>query len=212
MHTGMDLKLSLGDSVVAAWDGVVRMAKKNYYAYGNTVVIRHANGLETLYAHLSKINIQENQPVKAGDLIGYAGRTGRATTEHLHFETRFLYEHFNPNLIIDFTAFSLRSDTLYVRNRTFSNTSLADNLHTITTKDADSLTKDAPLATLSDETVPIQKTTQAPAKNTDTYIVKQGDTLYAISRKMNIRVDELCRLNHIKQESILRIGQKIKLK
>jgi len=83
------------------FDGMVRMAK--WYAdYGNLVVIRHPNGLETVYSHLSEIFVEPFQIVESGEAIGLAGRTGRATTDHLHFEFRFLYEHFDPNFLIDF--------------------------------------------------------------------------------------------------------------
>jgi murein DD-endopeptidase MepM/ murein hydrolase activator NlpD len=101
MHTGIDLRQRPTDSIFAVFDGMVRMAK--WYAdYGNLVVIRHPNGLETVYSHLSKIFVEPYQSVQSGEAIGLAGRTGRATTDHLHFEFRFLYEHFDPNLLIDF--------------------------------------------------------------------------------------------------------------
>ncbi len=212
MHTGMDIKQKLGDSIVAAWDGIVRMASKNYYAYGGTVVIRHSNGLETLYAHLSNINVKENQHVKAGELIGLAGRTGRATTEHLHFETRFLYEHFDPRTIIDFTTFSLNADTLYVNKGKFSNTSphihdLRDNEQTPETKLIADNTSGEENQSLQDIIV-IEEKKQI---HTDIYIVKKGDTLYAIAKKNNVNIKDLCQINNITQESILRIGQKLKL-
>ena len=93
-HSGADIKTR------AAFDGVVRMSKP-YYAYGNLVVIRHANGLETIYSHNCKNLVRSGDVVKAGQPIGLTGRTGRATTEHVHFETRINGQHFNPNLIFD---------------------------------------------------------------------------------------------------------------
>lgn len=111
IHTGIDLKQRLKDTIFAAFDGMVRMAK-NYSSYGNVIVIRHPNGLETVYSHLSELLVKPYQSVKAGELIGLAGRTGRATTEHLHFEIRFFYEHFNPSLLIDFENQCLRSDRI----------------------------------------------------------------------------------------------------
>jgi len=108
MHTGIDIKLAMNDPVYAAFDGMVRMAK-DYGTYGKVVVIRHDNGLETLYSHLNSIAVRLNQRVKAGDRIGGGGRTGNATTEHLHFETRFMGEPFNPRLIIDFDVCALKS-------------------------------------------------------------------------------------------------------
>ena len=216
MHTGMDIKQNLGDSIVAAWDGVVRMASKSYYGYGGTIVIRHANGLETLYSHLSALDVEENQTVKAGDLIGRAGRTGRATTEHLHFETRFLYEHFDPRTIIDFNTFSLSADTLYVQKGKFraSNIALVED---ITSTDSNSIASDSLSMLLQDTNVvktstPEQKETEPPMKmNPQIYIVKKGDTLYSISKKYNMSVHDLCKLNNLTNETILNIGQELKI-
>ena len=95
----------------AAFDGVVRMSKP-YYAYGNLVVIRHANGLETIYSHNCKNLVRSGDVVKAGQPIGLTGRTGRATTEHVHFETRINGQHFNPNLIFDLKERKLRKECI----------------------------------------------------------------------------------------------------
>lgn len=99
-HSGVDLKTYANDTIVAAFDGIVRMAKP-YAAYGNVIVIRHYNGLETVYSHNSKNLVKVGERVKAGDPIGLTGRTGRATTEHLHFEVRINGQHFNPNEVFD---------------------------------------------------------------------------------------------------------------
>ena len=85
---------------------------KPYYAYGNIVVIRHANGLETLYSHNFKNLVKAGDVVKAGQAIGLTGRTGRATTEHVHFETRINGQHFNPNLIFDLKERTLRKELI----------------------------------------------------------------------------------------------------
>lgn len=118
IHTGTDIKLKLNDEVYSAFDGVVRMAKR-YSGYGNIVVIRHPNGLETVYSHLNKIKVKVNQEVKAGDLVGLGGRTGRATTTHLHFETRFLGQPFNPEKLLDFESYTLKTDTFVIDKNTF---------------------------------------------------------------------------------------------
>lgn len=118
IHAGTDIKLNMNDEVVAAFDGVVRMAKR-YSGYGNLVVIRHANGLETCYGHLNKIKVKVNQEVKAGDLIGLGGRTGRASTTHLHFETRFLGDAFNSQKLLDYDNFTLKADTFIIDKNTF---------------------------------------------------------------------------------------------
>ncbi|MDD6080844.1 MAG: M23 family metallopeptidase [bacterium] len=102
-HSGVDIKTKPNDTIVAAFDGLVRMAKP-YAAYGNLIVIRHYNGLETAYSHNSKNLVKPGDRVKAGQPIALTGRTGRATTAHLHFETRLNGEHFNPNMVFNFTT------------------------------------------------------------------------------------------------------------
>lgn len=110
-HSGTDIKTCAKDTIRAAFDGVVRMSKP-YYAYGNLVVIRHANGLETLYSHNFKNLVKSGDIVKAGQPIALTGRTGRATTEHVHFETRINGEHFNPNLIFNLKERTLRKECI----------------------------------------------------------------------------------------------------
>lgn len=112
-HHGVDLGLKTGDLIYAAWDGVVRYAQWNKSGYGNCVVVRHRNGLETLYAHLSKISVSPNQYVSSGDLIGLGGSTGRSTGPHLHFEIRYKDFSINPELIIDYSTRSLKLDTFH---------------------------------------------------------------------------------------------------
>lgn len=102
MHNGLDIKVYIGDTIRAAFDGRVRMVKYERRGYGKYVVIRHDNGLETIYGHLSKQIVAEDEYVKAGDPIGLGGNTGRSTGSHLHFETRFLGEVINPEFMFDF--------------------------------------------------------------------------------------------------------------
>lgn len=110
-HSGADIKTRANDTIRCAFDGVVRMAKP-YSAYGNVVVVRHSGGLETIYSHNSKNFVKSGDAVKAGQPIGLTGRTGRATTEHLHFETRINGQHFNPNIIFDLEKGILRKDCI----------------------------------------------------------------------------------------------------
>jgi len=117
-HYGMDIQLSMGDTVRAAFDGVVRISKWGW-GYGNCIVIRHNNGLETLYGHLSASKVVANQPVKAGDVIGLGGSTGRSTGPHLHFEIRYLGVPINPTTLIDFTNYCVLKDTVYLTKRNF---------------------------------------------------------------------------------------------
>mgnify|MGYP002522695444 CR=1 FL=1 len=110
-HAGVDLKTKPNDNILAAFDGVVTRSS-TYFGYGLCIVIKHANGLETLYSHQSKNLVKVGDKVKAGQIIGLTGRTGRATTEHLHFETHFKGRRFNPNLIFDHTSKQLQQATL----------------------------------------------------------------------------------------------------
>ena len=108
-HSGADLKTCAGDTIRAAFSGVVRMSKP-YAAYGNVVVIRHSNGLETIYSHNVKNLVQSGDWVLAGQPVALTGRTGRATTEHLHFETRINGQHFNPDLIFNLKEGTVRKE------------------------------------------------------------------------------------------------------
>ncbi|MCQ2296976.1 MAG: RNA polymerase factor sigma-54 [Bacteroidales bacterium] len=112
-HRGVDIRLKTGEPVHAAFNGVVRIAR-SMGGYGNLIVIRHYNGLETVYGHLSKINVKPMQIVAAGQVIGLGGSTGHSTGPHLHFEVRFQYEPFDPEWILDFSNYSLRTRRLYL--------------------------------------------------------------------------------------------------
>ncbi len=118
-HYGIDIDLETGDEVVAAFDGKVRIAKKSV-SYGNVIVIRHNNGLETYYAHLSKINVEIDQTVYAGQSIGLGGNTGRSRGSHLHFEVRYLGQPINPTEMISFENKKLISDTFCLSKSTFN--------------------------------------------------------------------------------------------
>ena len=116
MHKGIDLKVLKGDTIRSAFDGKVRIKAYERRGYGYYVVIRHPNGLETIYGHLSKILVSENQIVRAGETIGLGGNTGRSTGSHLHFETRFLGQAINPAEIIDFENGVPHQDQYVFRN------------------------------------------------------------------------------------------------
>ncbi len=110
-HSGVDLKTCANDTIVSAFDGIVRLAKP-YYAYGNVIVVRHYNGLETVYSHNSKNLVKPGDYVKAGQPIALTGRTGRATTEHLHLEFRIDGQHFNPNIVFNLQERKLNDQCL----------------------------------------------------------------------------------------------------
>ncbi len=119
-HYGIDIRLAKGDSVRAAFDGIVRVLQFDKHGYGKVIVIRHLNGLETLYGHLSRELVSVNQKVCAGQVIGLGGSTGHSTGSHLHFETRFFGEPFNPHDVIDFDTYKLKHDTLVLTKDNFS--------------------------------------------------------------------------------------------
>lgn len=112
-HHGVDIGLPVGEPVHCAFSGIVRVATR-MGGYGNCIVVRHPNGLETLYGHLSKINVKPDQQVEVGEVIGLGGNTGNSTGPHLHFECRFLYQTFDPEWILDFTNYSLRTRRLHL--------------------------------------------------------------------------------------------------
>lgn len=113
-HNGIDIDLNKGDKVSAAFDGMVRVAKK-FGGFGNVVIIRHYNGLETVYAHLSKIKVKPGQVVVAGQVVGLGGNTGHSTGSHLHFEVRFKGVPVNPKYLISFNEQKLLCNELVIK-------------------------------------------------------------------------------------------------
>lgn len=118
-HKGLDLRLKTGDTVRSAFCGVVRYARYNRGGYGNLVIVRHYNGLETFYAHLSKLKVQVNQVVKAGDPVGLGGSTGRSRGPHLHFEVRYRDVPVDPRRIVDLDSCMLIANVFPVRKEVF---------------------------------------------------------------------------------------------
>ena len=116
-HYGIDLKVNIGDTVLCAFSGKVRIINYENRGYGNYIVVRHDNGLETVYAHLSQVLVTLNQNLKCGDLIALAGNTGRSTGPHLHFETRYLGNAINPAHIIDFEAGDVIEDNYLITKK-----------------------------------------------------------------------------------------------
>lgn len=121
MHRGVDLDLNTGDTVYAAFNGRVRIVNFERRGYGKYVVIRHDNGLETVYGHFSKHLVTRNQYVKAGEPIGLGGNTGRSYGSHLHFETRYLGVAINPAAIIDFDNAVVHTDVFTFNKTTYQN-------------------------------------------------------------------------------------------
>ncbi|MEI6173467.1 MAG: peptidoglycan DD-metalloendopeptidase family protein [Bacteroidota bacterium] len=140
-HKGLDIKLNRGDTVVAAFDGVVRYAKYNRGGFGNLVIIRHYNGLETYYGHLSKINVKINQIVKSGESIALGGSSGRSRGPHLHFEVRYKDVPLDPLRMIDFDNKKLISNNFPVTKRVFYPNDFVPNALVIRIKKGDTVGK-----------------------------------------------------------------------
>jgi murein DD-endopeptidase MepM/ murein hydrolase activator NlpD len=114
MHKGTDIKVQIGDSIRSAWDGQIRIVGWDPQGYGYYVVVRHDNGLETIYGHLSSPLVDEYQRIYAGEVLGLGGNTGRSTGSHLHWEIRYLGEAMNPASFVDFSTGQLKNKEEYV--------------------------------------------------------------------------------------------------
>lgn len=193
MHNGLDIKVYIGDTIRAAFDGKVRMVKYERRGYGKYVVIRHDNGLETIYGHLSKQIVKENEYVKAGDPIGLGGNTGRSTGSHLHFETRFLGEVINPEFMFDFPKQDIVADSyLFIHNANrypYQRTRALADL-----KSGKKIESSESSAASEGAAIRYHK-------------IRKGDTLGRISRLYHVSIDRLCQMNGIKRTTTLRIGQ-----
>ena len=224
-HEGIDIKVYIGDTIRAAFDGKVRICAFNGRGYGYYLVVRHPNGLETLYGHLSKQLVRKDQIVRAGEPIGLGGNTGRSSGSHLHFETRLLGQPINPALIFDFEHQDVTGD-FYVVRHAISKGHSAMASRSVSRIEQENLQKDkastAASAAEEDTTIP-SEVEETPAAVSTTpkqqkhararsvsHSVKSGDTLYSIARKHGTTVEKLCKLNGIKRTTSLRIGQKIK--
>ena len=207
-HKGLDIKVYIGDTIRAAFPGKVRVVRYEAGGYGNFVVIRHHNGLETIYGHMSKHLVKPDQDVKAGDPIGLGGNTGRSTGSHLHFETRLCGVALNPALMFDFRNQDVVGDYYLFRKNTYSKESAqATRLRgvggsSVAMEDQLDMPGSASAATAAK---------QAPrAATTRLHKVKKGETLYSIARKRHTTVDAICKLNRISKNTRLKMGQILK--
>lgn len=188
-HNGIDIDLETGDTVRAAFDGKIRYAKYNEAGFGNLVVIRHPNGLETFYAHLSKHLTVPNQVVKAGDPIGLGGNTGHSRGSHLHFETRFYDAPMNPEEVIDFKKKEVQSENLFVHKGLFR-----------------------PGASSSHSSGHSASSGSSSSSGKSYHKIRSGDTLGAIARRNRTTVSKLCQLNGIRPTTTLHIGKTLRIR
>ncbi|MCM1035076.1 MAG: M23 family metallopeptidase [Paludibacter sp.] len=177
-HYGTDVKVLVGDTIRCSWDGQVRIVKYDPKGYGNYVVVRHDNGLETVYAHMSRVLVEENERIYSGEILGLGGNTGRSTGSHLHYEIRYLGNAINPELFVD-----------------FSKGELCDSTHLITKTNTFYHQRQ------------LKEMQQAKY-----YVVKAGDSLSVIARRYGTSVSAICRLNGIKESSVIRIGQRLRVR
>ncbi len=221
MHKGLDVKVYIGDTIVSAFDGKVRIVKYEPNGYGNYVVIRHNNGLETVYGHLSKHLVVENQKVRAGQPIGLGGNTGRSTGSHLHFETRLLGIAINPAFMFDFPNQDVKADKYVFRRSehvaqagTTQKAAAAPQKPVATSAPAKAAAPVAPATqkTATVSTRPAETVSAKPvAAAQNTWLVKRGDTLYSIATKNGMSVEQLCRKNGIPTSYNIQIGEVLKL-
>jgi len=183
-HYGTDIKLQTGDTVVAAFDGKVRVEQYERRGYGNYLVLRHPNGLETVYGHLSRFLVSEEETVSAGQPIALGGNTGRSHGSHLHFECRFLGQAIDPSDIVDFDNFCAYDDSFLFQKSKINELSVHNSNYY---KYAD-------------------KFTTSNRHSFSYYRVRSGDTLSKIALKYRVPVKQICRLNGLKPTSKLKVG------
>ncbi|MDE6578566.1 MAG: peptidoglycan DD-metalloendopeptidase family protein [Muribaculaceae bacterium] len=193
MHKGIDLQIKSNDTIYAAFDGKVRLTNYEAKGYGNYVILRHPNGLETVYGHLNKHLVKPDQVVKAGQPIGLGGSTGRSTGPHLHFETRFMGYAINPAAIFDFANHTTHTDTYTFDKRTYTQ---ARNY--------------APANTLAKAEK--ENPYRAADSERESYTVRKGDTLSSIAKSYGLSATSLRKINGMTNTDVIKVGQVLKLK
>ena len=219
-HKGLDIKVYIGDTIRAAFSGKIRVVRYEAKGYGNYVVIRHNNGLETIYGHLSKHLVRENQTVRAGDPIGLGGNTGRSTGSHLHFETRLCGVALNPALFFDFRNQDVTGDYYVFRRSTMDRESAkataarGQKVSSYTKEEVyggkRNTTTSAPVAVVTEAAAPAPRPANRPT-GIKHHQVEAGETIYSIARKYDMPVEKLQQINGLGSSTRLRTGQMIVL-
>lgn len=227
-HRGIDLDLVTGDNIKVVMDGKVRFAKY-YGGFGNCVVVRHNNGLETIYAHMSKILVKPNDYVYSGQVIGKGGNTGRSYGSHLHFEARYKNHAIHPEYLFDFegtknftapqvvvTDFwldarkhrSYKKSKINVRNQTLYSQNNSTNFKKTEVNPENSLTKSSQSQGLKKD----QNLSTVLRKEQEIFHkVERGETLAIIAKQYSLTVTQLCELNNINKSAVLKVGQQLKV-
>ena len=217
MHKGIDIGLPTGEPIYATFEGKVRYARYNSGGYGYLVILRHPNGLETYYGHLCKLNVDVDDYVVAGQVIGYGGNTGRSRGPHLHFEVRYADLTFDPERIIDFSTGDLKWQNFVLERGYFNVSSKLTEALEEEEGDMGDMFVDKDGNPLSSEEI-VDKLEKAAAKPKPTvndavyHKVKSGDNLSKIAAKYGTTVGAICRLNGIKSSTPIRIGQRLRVK
>lgn len=186
MHYGIDISVRVGDTIRAAFDGKVRMVDFDRRGYGHYVVIRHTNGLETLYGHNSRVLIKENQIVRAGDPIALGGSTGRSTGPHLHFEARYLGQALNPEHLIDFTTGVPREEQYLCLASNYNGGNGKGKIN--------------------------RANHRSGSSGVQMYRIRKGDTLSTIAKRHGTSVSKICSLNHLNSRATLKVGRSIRVR
>lgn len=205
-HKGVDLKLNIGDTVRAAFDGRVRIVNYEARGYGKYVVVRHTNDLETVYGHLSGFLVEPGQYVRAGEPIALGGNTGRSTGPHLHFETRYMGYPINPCAIFDFANQTTHTDTYTFDKRTYKQ---ARNFDPAANSQ---YARQYMQAHPPKPYVRSSSGSSSSSRGSATYRVRKGDSLSRIASRNGTTVAKLCRLNGISTSTTLRPGQTLRLR
>ena len=202
-HKGLDIKVYIGDTIRAAFAGKVRVVRYERRGYGKYIVIRHHNGLETIYGHLSDWLVDEDQEVRAGEPIGLGGNTGRSTGSHLHFETRLCGVALNPALMFDFRNQDVVDDYYMFHKDSYQRESaVANRLRGV---GGSSFSGDG------DEEVELASAAPAASyQQSRFHKVKKGETLYSIAKRRGTTVNAIMKLNHLKNNTKLKPGQILK--
>lgn len=220
-HNGVDIPLKIGEPVCATFEGKVRYAQYNSGGYGYLVILRHSNGLETWHAHLSRLNVAVDDYVKCGQVIGFSGNTGRSRGPHLHFETRYQDQSFDPEFLIDFETGQLKYQTFALEKSFFNiNSRASEILEEEDEYDIPLLASDNGEATSSEDILERimsaqnekPKTATVSSGNAVYHTVVSGDMLGRLALKYKVSIDQICRLNNMTRETTLRLGKVLRIK
>lgn len=202
-HLGIDLGMPVGTPLYAMFDGKVRVAT-TMHGYGKIMILRHSNGLETFYGHMSEFKKKPGDVVHAGDIIGYSGNTGRSTGPHLHLEARYKGFALDPLRIVDFSTGNLKQRIMVLKRRYFSPASTYDQNF------------DEEFALMEDDAKALEakrKADEEAARRAMVYHrIRNGENLGSIARKYHTTVNAICRLNGIKNPNAISAGRTIRVR